>query len=180
MTTMIRRFRCYRCAGDHCPVVADPAVSDPAGGWSGNDTGGSGAHRGTGPVRGRADRRAFQGPRVCALRPGTPRGRRRLRRSGRCCSHRGRPGLQPAGSAAIFGAFAAHHVDLRCRRATALPDLRGPQGRRPALCPETTVGLSTMRLGKLSDVSARIEPMLTKRRAVDLCRLAGCCCCCSC
>lgn len=92
----------------------------------------------------------------------------------------GRPGLQPAGSAAIFGAFAAHHVDLRCRRATALPDLRGPQGRRPALCPETTVGLSTMRLGKLSDVSARIEPMLTKRRAVDLCRLAGCCCCCSC
>lgn len=109
-----------------------------------------------------------------------PRGRRRLRRSGRCCSHRGRPGLQPAGSAAIFGAFAAHHVDLRCRRATALPDLRGPQGRRPALCPETTVGLSTMRLGKLSDVSARIEPMLTKRRAVDLCRLAGCCCCCSC
>ncbi|MGS7456994.1 Ms5788A family Cys-rich leader peptide [Mycobacterium tuberculosis] len=22
--------------------------------------------------------------------------------------------------------------------------------------------------------------MLTKRRAVDLCRLAGCCCCCSC
>lgn len=134
----------------------------------------------TGPVRGRADRRAFQGPRVCALRPGTPRGRRRLRRSGRCCSHRGRPGLQPAGSAAIFGAFAAHHVDLRCRRATALPDLRGPQGRRPALCPETTVGLSTMRLGKLSDVSARIEPMLTKRRAVDLCRLAGCCCCCSC
>lgn len=38
----------------------------------------------------------------------------------------------------------------------------------------------TMRLGKLSDVSARIEPMLTKRRAVDLCRLAGCCCCCSC
>lgn len=54
-------------------MVADPAVSDPAGGWSGNDTGGSGAHRGTGPVRGRADRRAFQGPRVCALRPGTPR-----------------------------------------------------------------------------------------------------------
>ncbi|WP_306571637.1 Ms5788A family Cys-rich leader peptide [Mycobacterium tuberculosis] len=29
-------------------------------------------------------------------------------------------------------------------------------------------------------MSARIEPMLTKRRAVDLCRLAGCCCCCSC
>ncbi|WP_353961619.1 MULTISPECIES: Ms5788A family Cys-rich leader peptide [Mycolicibacterium] len=26
---------------------------------------------------------------------------------------------------------------------------------------------------------ARLEPMLTKRRAVDLCRLAGCCCCCS-
>jgi hypothetical protein len=30
-------------------------------------------------------------------------------------------------------------------------------------------------------VSARLEPMLTKRRAVDLCRVAGyCCCCCSC
>ncbi|WP_420812006.1 Ms5788A family Cys-rich leader peptide [Mycobacterium xenopi] len=27
---------------------------------------------------------------------------------------------------------------------------------------------------------ARLEPMLTKRRAVDLCRVAGCCCCCSC
>ncbi|MFC3775031.1 Ms5788A family Cys-rich leader peptide [Mycolicibacterium holsaticum] len=27
----------------------------------------------------------------------------------------------------------------------------------------------------------RREPMLTKRRAVDLCRVAGsCCCCCSC
>ncbi|WP_394329714.1 Ms5788A family Cys-rich leader peptide [Mycobacteroides abscessus] len=25
---------------------------------------------------------------------------------------------------------------------------------------------------------ARLEPMLTKRRAVDLCRAAGCCCCC--
>ncbi|WP_414098614.1 Ms5788A family Cys-rich leader peptide [Mycobacterium triplex] len=27
-----------------------------------------------------------------------------------------------------------------------------------------------------------MEPMLTKRRAVDLCRIAGCCCrcCCSC
>jgi hypothetical protein len=35
-------------------------------------------------------------------------------------------------------------------------------------------------LGKLSGVS-RLEPMLTKRRAVDLCRVAGsCCCCCSC
>ncbi|WP_372509604.1 Ms5788A family Cys-rich leader peptide [Mycobacterium alsense] len=29
-------------------------------------------------------------------------------------------------------------------------------------------------------MSARLEPMLTMRRAVDLCRLAGCCCCCSC
>lgn len=122
----------------------------------------------------------ISGPQGVRPATGYAEGRRRLRRSGRCCSHRGRPGLQPAGSAAIFGGFAAHHVDLRCRRATALPDLRGPQGRRPALCPETTVGLSTMRLGKLSDVSARIEPMLTKRRAVDLCRLAGCCCCCSC
>ncbi|WP_363119811.1 Ms5788A family Cys-rich leader peptide [Mycobacterium heckeshornense] len=27
---------------------------------------------------------------------------------------------------------------------------------------------------------ARLEPMLTKRRAVDLCRVAGCCCCFSC
>ncbi|WP_416362302.1 Ms5788A family Cys-rich leader peptide [Mycobacterium sp.] len=36
-----------------------------------------------------------------------------------------------------------------------------------------------MSLGKLSDVSARIEPMLTKCRAVDLCRFAGCCCCCN-
>ncbi|WP_353612086.1 MULTISPECIES: Ms5788A family Cys-rich leader peptide [Mycobacteriaceae] len=38
-----------------------------------------------------------------------------------------------------------------------------------------------MSIGKLSGVSARLEPMLTKRRAVDLCRVAGsCCCCCSC
>ncbi|WP_431602657.1 Ms5788A family Cys-rich leader peptide [Mycobacterium mantenii] len=27
---------------------------------------------------------------------------------------------------------------------------------------------------------ARLEPMLTQRRAVDLCRTAGCCCCCCC
>ncbi|MFC5933713.1 MULTISPECIES: Ms5788A family Cys-rich leader peptide [Mycobacterium avium complex (MAC)] len=27
---------------------------------------------------------------------------------------------------------------------------------------------------------ARLEPMLTKRRAVDLRRTAGCCCCCCC
>ncbi|WP_353961454.1 Ms5788A family Cys-rich leader peptide [Mycolicibacterium phlei] len=27
-------------------------------------------------------------------------------------------------------------------------------------------------------MSTRVEPMLTKRRAVDLCRVAGCCCCC--
>ncbi|MGB0437855.1 MAG: Ms5788A family Cys-rich leader peptide [Mycobacterium sp.] len=27
-------------------------------------------------------------------------------------------------------------------------------------------------------MSARLELSLTKRRAVDLCRLAGCCCCC--
>ncbi|MGO9156732.1 Ms5788A family Cys-rich leader peptide [Mycobacterium sp.] len=37
-----------------------------------------------------------------------------------------------------------------------------------------------MSLGKLSDVPARIEPPLARRRAVDLCRVAGCCCCCSC
>ncbi|MGE2836907.1 Ms5788A family Cys-rich leader peptide [Mycobacterium sp. SMC-4] len=29
-------------------------------------------------------------------------------------------------------------------------------------------------------MSARLEPSLTKRRAVDLCRVAGCCCCCCC
>ncbi|WP_350355903.1 putative leader peptide [Mycobacterium lentiflavum] len=31
-------------------------------------------------------------------------------------------------------------------------------------------------------MSSRTEPMLTRRRAVDLCRIAGCCCrcCCSC
>ncbi|WP_372440865.1 Ms5788A family Cys-rich leader peptide [Mycolicibacterium mengxianglii] len=27
-------------------------------------------------------------------------------------------------------------------------------------------------------MSARTELVLTKRRAVDLCRVAGCCCCC--
>ena len=35
-------------------------------------------------------------------------------------------------------------------------------------------------MGMICDVHARIEPMLTKRRAVDLCRTAGCCCCCNC
>ncbi|WP_369803391.1 Ms5788A family Cys-rich leader peptide [Mycobacterium sp. E2699] len=29
-------------------------------------------------------------------------------------------------------------------------------------------------------MSTRLEPTLTKRRAVDLCRIAGCCCRCSC
>ncbi|MFY1621439.1 putative leader peptide [Micromonospora sp. WMMD736] len=29
-------------------------------------------------------------------------------------------------------------------------------------------------------MSARLEVFLTKRRAVDLCRTAGCCCCCCC
>ncbi|MGV0042093.1 Ms5788A family Cys-rich leader peptide [Mycobacterium colombiense] len=29
-------------------------------------------------------------------------------------------------------------------------------------------------------MSARLEPMLTQRRAVELCRTAGCCCCCCC
>ncbi|WP_422592187.1 Ms5788A family Cys-rich leader peptide [Mycobacterium sp.] len=33
-------------------------------------------------------------------------------------------------------------------------------------------------LGKLSAVSARVELLLTNRRAIDLCRVAGCCCCC--
>ncbi|MFN0143480.1 Ms5788A family Cys-rich leader peptide [Mycolicibacterium sp.] len=27
-------------------------------------------------------------------------------------------------------------------------------------------------------MSTRLEQTLTKRRAVDLCRIAGCCCCC--
>ncbi|WP_350223033.1 Ms5788A family Cys-rich leader peptide [Mycolicibacterium goodii] len=29
-------------------------------------------------------------------------------------------------------------------------------------------------------MSARLELVLIKRRAVDLCRVAGCCCCCCC
>jgi hypothetical protein len=33
-------------------------------------------------------------------------------------------------------------------------------------------------LGKLAAMSARAELMLTQRRTVDLCRVAGCCCCC--
>ncbi|WP_442800536.1 putative leader peptide [Rhodococcus sp. JT-3] len=32
--------------------------------------------------------------------------------------------------------------------------------------------------GKLADVQTRHELMLTRRRAVDLCRLGGCCCTC--
>ncbi|MGY4709503.1 Ms5788A family Cys-rich leader peptide [Mycolicibacterium sp. CBM1] len=32
----------------------------------------------------------------------------------------------------------------------------------------------------MTGVSTRLELALTKRRAVDLCRVAGCCCCCSC
>ncbi|WP_407662529.1 Ms5788A family Cys-rich leader peptide [Mycolicibacterium palauense] len=35
-----------------------------------------------------------------------------------------------------------------------------------------------MSLGKVCHVSARLELLLTKRRAVDLCRVAGCFCCC--
>jgi len=30
----------------------------------------------------------------------------------------------------------------------------------------------------MTSVPSRLEQMLTKRRAVDLCRVAGCCCCC--
>ncbi|WP_428844613.1 putative leader peptide [Mycolicibacterium hodleri] len=30
----------------------------------------------------------------------------------------------------------------------------------------------------MSGVSTRVELRLTKRRALDLCRVAGCCCCC--
>ncbi|WP_408066045.1 Ms5788A family Cys-rich leader peptide [[Mycobacterium] zoologicum] len=33
-------------------------------------------------------------------------------------------------------------------------------------------------MGRLGLVFARLELVLTKRRAVDLCRTAGCCCCC--
>jgi hypothetical protein len=56
---------------------------------------------------------------------------------------------------------------VRATAATACP--------RPLTCgpPGTAVGLITMSLGKLSGVSARLEVMLTKRRAVDLCRVAG-------
>ncbi|WP_407661587.1 Ms5788A family Cys-rich leader peptide [Mycobacteroides saopaulense] len=65
-----------------------------------------------------------------------------------------------------------------------------PPGGRPIECPEyprpRTCGLRCRRSarpiqiehGKLVAVQARLEPMLTKRRAVDLCRVAGCCCCC--
>ncbi|WP_408632580.1 Ms5788A family Cys-rich leader peptide [Mycobacterium parmense] len=37
-----------------------------------------------------------------------------------------------------------------------------------------------MSVGKLAVVPARFELVLTKRRAVDLCRIAGCCCRCCC
>jgi hypothetical protein len=33
----------------------------------------------------------------------------------------------------------------------------------------------TSQLGKLAVMSARAELMLTQRRTVDLCRVAGCC-----
>ena len=58
-------------------------------------------------------------------------------------------------------------------RATGVPkaaDLRSAA--------RTAIGLTGVSLGKLSGVSARLELLLTKRRAVDLCRVAGCCCCC--
>ncbi|WP_419197275.1 Ms5788A family Cys-rich leader peptide [Mycolicibacterium austroafricanum] len=59
-----------------------------------------------------------------------------------------------------------------------MPHLRRADRRRSALGAAATVGLITGSLGKLSAVSARLELLLTKRRAVDLCRVAGCCCCC--
>jgi thiol-disulfide isomerase/thioredoxin len=80
--------------------------------------------------------------------------------------------------ATAFGAVAADHADFRCRRTAAISHHRRARGHRPAVGPGTAVGLITVSLGKLSGVSTRIEPMLTKRRAVDLCRVAGCCCCC--
>jgi hypothetical protein len=42
------------------------------------------------------------------------------------------------------------------------------------------VDVNTAPSGMLGVVFARLELMLTKRRAVDLCRTAGCCCCCCC
>ena len=104
----------------------------------------------------------------------------RSARSGRRRTRGNRPGRQPGGRAPLLGAVFADHVDLRRRWTTALPGHRRPQNHRPAFRPATAVGLITMSLGKLSDVSARIEPLLTSRRTVELCRVAGCCCCCSC
>ena len=132
------------------------------------------------PFPHRTNGRAFQRPVVRTLRSGAPGGARGVRGPGRCGPRRNRPGCQPGGCAPILGAVSAYHVDLRCRWTTAVPGRRSPQDRRPAVGSSTAVGLITMSLGKLSDVSTRIEPMLTKRRAVDLCRIAGCCCCCSC
>jgi thiol-disulfide isomerase/thioredoxin len=64
---------------------------------------------------------------------------------------------------------------------TLIFDVNGRQRYRTSgVPPGTAVGLTTTSLGKLASVSARREPMLTLRRAVDLCRIACCCCCCSC
>jgi Thioredoxin. len=77
---------------------------------------------------------------------------------------------------------------LSCRRRSSSTP-RGSSGTAPRASrnplilrdgPATAVGLSTPSLGKLSAVLSPRELLLTKRRAVDLCRVAGCCCCCSC
>jgi hypothetical protein len=48
---------------------------------------------------------------------------------------------------------------------------------RPADGLAASLGLSGSRAGTISNMSARLELRPTKRRAVDLCRTAGCRCC---
>jgi hypothetical protein len=88
-------------------------------------------------------------------------------------------GRQSGCRAAAFGAVVTHHVHLRCRRAPAIPSVGCAQSWRLTLSAVRAVGLTTEAMGKLIDVSTRLELLLTKRRTVDLCRIAGCCCCCS-
>ena len=65
-----------------------------------------------------------------------------------------------------------------------IPHLRRSESHRSPICARTPVGITLLAwlrsAGSMSNVSARIELSLTKRRAVDLCRVAGCTCCCSC
>ena len=131
------------------------------------------------PVGDRADRRALQRGVVRTVRGGAPGRRPGVRRPARRRARGDRHGRQSGCGAAAFGAVAADDLHLRRRRPATVP--------RPPVCPtaadlrsalRTAVGLITSSLGKLSAVSARLELVLTKRRAVDLCRVAGCCCCC--